>query len=205
MRRIIKREEDGENRIVIPDIRIIRSSRRTISIQIDENLQLTVRAPLRMPDSAVRKFIGEKRPWIEKNMRRMKERQEALKAEPEEVLTAEELRELAKEALQFIPERVSFYARIIGVNYGRITIRNQRTRWGSCSGAGNLNFNCLLMLTPPEIIDYVVVHELCHRLEMNHSPYFWAEVERVLPDYKKRRKWLKDNGEKIMRRISPLL
>ena len=205
MRRIIKREEDGENRIVTPDIRIIRSSRRTISIQIDENLQLTVRAPLRMPDSAVRKFIAEKTPWIEKNMRRMKERQEALKAEPEEVLTAEELRELAKEALQFIPERVSFYARIIGVNYGRITIRNQRTRWGSCSGAGNLNFNCLLMLTPPEIIDYVVVHELCHRLEMNHSPYFWAEVERVLPDYKKRRKWLKDNGEKIMRRISPLL
>lgn len=205
MRRIIKREEDGENRIVTPDIRIIRSSRRTISIQIDENLQLTVRAPLRMPDSAVRKFIGEKTPWIEKNMRRMKERQEALKAEPEEVLTAEELRELAKEALRFIPERVSFYARIIGVNYGRITIRNQRTRWGSCSGAGNLNFNCLLMLTPPEIIDYVVVHELCHRLEMNHSPYFWAEVERVLPDYKKRRKWLKDNGEKIMRRISPLL
>lgn len=201
MRWIIKREEDGENRIVTPDIRIIRSSRRTISIQIDENLQLTVRAPLRMPDSAVRKFIGEKRPWIEKNMRRMKERQEALKAEPEEVLTAEELRELAKEALRFIPERVSFYARIIGVNYGRITIRNQRTRWGSCSSRGNLNFNCLLMLTPPEIIDYVIVHELCHRREMNHSPLFWREVEKVLPDYKRRRKWLKDNGERIMCRM----
>ncbi len=67
--------------------------------------------------------------------------------------------------------------------------------------SGNLNFNCLLMLAPPEIIDYVIVHELCHRREMNHSPLFWQEVERVLPDYKRRRKWLKDNGERIMRRM----
>ncbi len=202
MRRIIKKEEDGENRWIASDIRIVRSRRKTISIQIDENLQLTVRAPLRMPDSAVRKFIEERADWIEKNMRKMMERQEALKVEPEDILTAEELRGLAKEAAEYIPGRVFFYARLIGVSYGRITIRNQRTRWGSCSGAGNLNFNCLLMLTPPEITDYVVVHELCHRLEMNHSPRFWAEVERVLPDYRRRRKWLKDNGEKIMRRIS---
>lgn len=202
MRRIIKKEEDGENRWIASDIRIVRSRRKTISIQIDENLQLTVRAPLRMPDSAVRKFIEERADWIEKNMRKMTERQEALKVEPEDILTAEELRGLAKEAAEYIPGRVFFYARLIGVSYGRITIRNQRTRWGSCSGAGNLNFNCLLMLTPPEITDYVVVHELCHRLEMNHSPRFWAEVERVLPDYRRRRKWLKDNGEKIMRRIS---
>lgn len=202
MRRIIKKEEDRENRWIASDIRIVRSRRKTISIQIDENLQLTVRAPLRMPDSAVRKFIEERADWIEKNMRKMMERQEALKVEPEDILTAEELRGLAKEAAEYIPGRVFFYARLIGVSYGRITIRNQRTRWGSCSGAGNLNFNCLLMLTPPEITDYVVVHELCHRLEMNHSPRFWAEVERVLPDYRRRRKWLKDNGEKIMRRIS---
>ncbi len=202
LRRIIKREEDGENRWIPSDIRIIRSRRKTISIQIDEDLLLTVRAPLRMPDSAVRKFIGERTDWIEKNMRKMMERQEALKAEPEDILTAEELRGLAEEAAEYIPGRVAIYASLIGVSCGRITIRNQRTRWGSCSSAGNLNFNCLLMLMPPEIIDYVVVYELCHRLEMNHSPYFWAEVERVLPDYRKRRKWLRDNGEKIMRRIS---
>ena len=76
------------------------------------------------------------------------------------------------------------------MTYGRITIRAQRSRWGSCSSKGNLNFNCLLMLTPSEIRDYVVVHELCHRIELNHSAYFWAEVARILPDYKECRKWL---------------
>lgn len=121
--------------------------------------------------------------------------------EKEELLTVKELRNLARDAAAYIPERVSFYASLMDVSYGRITIRNQKSRWGSCSSKGNLNFNCLLMLAPLEIIDYVVVHELCHRREMNHSPLFWREVEKVLPDYKKRRKWLKDNGEKLMRRM----
>lgn len=184
------------------DIRIIRSRRKTISIQIDENLRITVRAPLRMKEAAIQTFIEERSEWIEKHLEKMRERQEELQNEQAEQLTLSELRALAEDAVSYIPGRVSFYAREIGVNYGRITIRNQKSRWGSCSSEGNLNFNCLLMLTPAEVIDYVVVHELCHRLEMNHSRYFWAEVERILPDYKKRRKWLKDNGDKIMRRMT---
>lgn len=184
------------------DIRIIRSRRKTISIQIDENLRITVRAPLRMKDAAIQTFIEERSEWIERHLEKMRERQEELQTEQAEQLTLSELRALAEDAVSYIPGRVSFFAREIGVNYGRITIRNQKSRWGSCSSEGNLNFNCLLMLTPAEVIDYVVVHELCHRLEMNHSRYFWAEVERILPDYKKRRKWLKDNGEKIMRRMT---
>lgn len=184
------------------DIRIIRSRRKTISIQIDENLRITVRAPLRMKDAAIQTFIEERSEWIERHLEKMRERQEELQTEQAEQLTLSELRALAEDAVSYIPGRVSFFAREIGVNYGRITIRNQKSRWGSCSSEGNLNFNCLLMLTPAEVIDYVVVHELCHRLEMNHSRYFWTEVERILPDYKKRRKWLKDNGEKIMRRMT---
>ena len=101
-----------------------------------------------------------------------------------------------------IPGRVAHFAPLVGVTYGRITVRNQRTRWGSCSSKGNLNFNCLLMLAPPGILDYVVVHELCHRKEMNHSPKFWAEVAKVMPDYKERQKWLRTEGSSIMRRMT---
>ena len=100
-----------------------------------------------------------------------------------------------------IPDRVRHFAPMVGVTYGRITIRNQRSRWGSCSGKGNLNFNCLLMLTPSFCLDYVVVHELCHRLEMNHSPAFWAQVERVLPDYRKSRDWLKEHEKELIGRL----
>ena len=100
-----------------------------------------------------------------------------------------------------LPERTAYFARLLNVTYGRITIRSQRTRWGSCSAAGNLNFNCLLMLTPGEIRDYVVVHELCHRKELNHSARFWNLVEEVLPDYRTRRQWLKDHGGSLIARL----
>ena len=103
--------------------------------------------------------------------------------------------------MQIIPEKVKHYAALVGVAYGRITIRNQRTRWGSCSGKGNLNFNCLLVLFPDEVIDSVVVHELCHRKHMNHSSAFWKEVEAIMPDYKDKRKWLNTCGEDIMNRM----
>ncbi len=106
-------------------------------------------------------------------------------------ITEKEITELKKQAKKYIPGRVAHYAEQMQVDYGRIAIRCQKTRWGSCSQKGNLNFNCLLMELPPEIIDYVVVHELCHRLQMNHSGKFWAEVEKVLPDYRERRRWLK--------------
>ncbi len=183
------------------EIQVIRSSRKSIGLQIDENLLVTVRAPYRMSDREVKRFLEEKSSWIEKHMQKIKDRLESEEQEPAEKMTMEEIRKLADEALKYIPERVAFYAPMVGVNYGRITIRNQRSRWGSCSSKGNLNFNCLLMLTPPEVIDYVVVHELCHRLEMNHSPAFWKEVEKIMPDYKSRRKWLRENGNRIMRRM----
>ena len=83
------------------------------------------------------------------------------------------------------------------VDYNRIAVRAAKTRWGSCSAQGNLNFHWKLVLMPPEILDYVVVHELAHRKEMNHSQRFWAEVERILPDYKARRKWLKEFGSQV--------
>ena len=110
-----------------------------------------------------------------------------------------EIDELMREARRVIPERVAFFAPLAGVDYGKITIRCQKTRWGSCTSKGNLNFNCLLMLAPPEILDSVVVHELCHRKQMNHSKKFYEEVLRVMPDYRVRQKWLREHGAELLK------
>ena len=108
---------------------------------------------------------------------------------------------MAQKAMEIIPQRVKYYAQLLGVTYGRITIRNQKTKWGSCSASGNLNFNCLLMSAPQEVLDSVIVHELCHRLYMNHSKDFYAAVYRIFPDYGKWNKWLKDNGNLLIQRM----
>ena len=179
-------------------VKVVRADRRTISIQIKAD-GIYVRAPFRMSDAEIEFFLDSKSDWIRKHLRMVAERNaEAKNLQP---YTYEEIRDLAAKALQAIPERVQYYAAIIGVDYGNITIRNQRTRWGSCSSKGNLNFNCLLMLLPDEIIDSVVVHELCHRKHMNHSPQFYAEVEKVFPDYQRCHRWLKENGGIYLSRL----
>ena len=178
---------------------IKRSNRKTLAIQITPDAQVLVRAPYRMSDSVINEFLRQKERWISSHLEKMLQKKEACEQLPR--LSYKDIQKLADQALQLIPQRVAYYAPLVGVTYGRITIRNQKTRWGSCSAKGNLNFNCLLMLAPPEVMDYVVVHELCHRKEMNHSPRFWAEVERILPDYKVRRKWLKDHGNSLIARM----
>lgn len=175
---------------------LIRSARRTIAVEI-RNGKVIVRAPLRMSKVEIERFVASKTDWINKHLEASKQRQSV----PVQPFTTVEIQQLADAALLDIPQRVRKYAAIIGVTVGRITIRNQKTRWGSCSSKGNLNFNCLLMLCPEDVRDYVVVHELCHRKELNHSPCFWNEVARVMPDYAVRRKWLKDNGAALIRRL----
>lgn len=176
---------------------LIRSRRKTIAIEIDNNARLVVRAPMRAPKYAIDRFIDEKDAWIRKHIAIVKERME--KAAAIEPVGRWELRDLGEEALRVIPVKVRHYAQVLGVTYGRITIRNQKTLWGSCSSKGNLNFNCMLMKTPEHIQDYVVVHELCHRKEMNHSKQFWTLVESVIPDYRECRKWLKEEGSLYLR------
>ena len=180
------------------DVEIVRSARRTVSVEIRPDGAVLVRAPYRMSQGQIRTFLDEKRSWIEKHRRLMAARQADRARIP--ALTAEEMRALAARAKADFSARVARYAPAVGVTVGRITIRSQKTRWGSCSSRGNLNFNCLLMLAPPQVRDYVVVHELCHRRQMNHSPRFWAEVERVMPDYRPWRAWLKENGAALMAR-----
>lgn len=180
------------------NVNIIYSARKSIAIELRPD-GITVRAPKGMPRRDINAFLESKRGWIEKHLVKMQERKEAL--EQVKPFTREEIHELADKALAAIPEKVKKYAPIVGVTYGRITIRNQRSRWGSCSSKGNLNFNCLLMLFPEEVINYVVVHELCHRKHMNHSAAFYAEVERVFPEYRKCQKWLKENGGLYLSRL----
>ncbi len=177
------------------EFEVVRSSRKSMAVEIKVN-KLIIRAPLQATDEDVNRFMLQNKKWIETHLAKTMERERV--RENRHKLTREELVALADRALQVIPERVAHYAPLIGVTYGRITIRNQRSRWGSCSSKGNLNFNCLLMLTPPEVIDSVVVHELCHRKEMNHSDKFYAEVLRVFPSYWEQDKWLKENGEILM-------
>ena len=180
-------------------VKIIRSDRRSISLEITPAGEVLVRAPRRMPEAEIRHFVKEKSSWLTKHLAK----READKAvlQNEGFFTDAEIVRLTKLAKKIIPEKVAYFARVMGVTYGRIAIRKQKTKWGRCSRDGNLNFNCLLMMAPPEVLDYVVVHELCHRLEMNHSAKFWAEVERVLPEYRMPRKWLKDHGGALMMRM----
>ena len=182
------------------EIRVVRSSRRTLSASVGADGSITVRAPLRLPEAEIRRFLHEK-------SARLCELLERRSAEDEKVralspLTAAELSALADEAVRVIPERVQHYAAMLGVSYGKITVRNQKTRWGSCSAEGSLSFNCLLMLAPREVLDSVVVHELCHRLEMNHSARFYAAVYRVFPDYDRCHWWLRENGSLLLRRMT---
>lgn len=180
------------------DISIVRSDRRTVSIEIRRS-GIVVRAPLGMSDREIEQLIESKKAWIEKHLERISE--QAQKAEELPPLTHEELRALGEKAVRDLPGRVAHYAAVIGVDYGRITIRSQRTLWGSCSGKGNLSFNCLLMLMPDDVIDSVVVHELCHRKHPNHSPRFYAEVEKAFPDYRRCHQWLKEHGGEYLKRL----
>ena len=179
-------------------VEVKRSKRKTLSLEVRRDGTVLVRAPMKTAAASIRAFVEKNTAWIEK------QRQKLAAAPKTEALSEQELASLRRAAKQWLPQRAACFEPIVGVSYGDITIRCQKTKWGSCSSKGNLNFNLLLMLAPPEVVDYVVVHELCHRLEMNHSPRFWANVARVLPDYAQRRKWLKEHGAALMARAGNL-
>ncbi len=186
------------NRSII--VQIVRSKRRTLGLQIKGSGEVIARVPERLPDREIVRFLNQHENWIFRKAASQKHRADnrtGTGAKPYSDLTAAERRQIQKK----FEEKAAYYAKKMGVTFERITIKNQKTRWGSCSAKGNLNFNCLLMLTPPEVIDSVVVHELCHRKEMNHSRSFYAEVIKAFPEYRKWDKWLKENGRNILMRV----
>ncbi len=185
---------------IIAPIEVFRSMRKTLEVEVSSDGRIIVRSPARLSEAEIEDFILSKADRLEKYLRESaKRRKELSSLKP---FTAEEINEMADKALKIIPERVRYYAPLIGVTYGKITIRNQKTRWGSCSAKGNLSFNCLLTAMPPDVLDSVVVHELCHLKQMNHSKDFYSEVYRVFPEYDRWTKWLKENGRDYIIRMT---
>lgn len=176
---------------------LIRSKRRSISITVKPGGKIIIRAPKLIPQTAILSFVYEKSAWILSNYEKQKDiiPQNKCAAKDSATLALEKrYREAAKE---YIPKRVAYYHTMTGGHYEKICIRDQQTRWGSCSARGTLSFNFRLMMAPPRVLDYVVVHELCHLTHMNHSKDFWQMVESILPDYRIYRKWLKENGHTL--------
>ncbi len=189
-------------------------------MQVCPDGSVVVRSPLRTSRREIERVLSIHMDWILRTQKRMQARRLRDEAQRQAyasadaagqkapdgwswILTPPEIASLKQQASPVFAERTARYAPLVGprgVTWNRITIRCQKTRWGSCSSRGNLSFNCLLLLAPPAVLDYVVVHELCHRLHMDHSPAFWQEVERVLPDCRDCERWLKKNGRDLMKR-----
>lgn len=173
------------------------SFRKSLTIQVKKDGTVLVRCPYTLTIPALYDYIDKKADWIYETYQRVMENAcPPLTAEQEKQLVLAE-KKFRKAAKEYIPQRVAYYQKYTGGSYTSITIRDQKSRWGSCSSRGTLSFNYRLMLAPPEILDYVVVHELCHLSHMNHSKEFWLMVESILPDYRTSKRYLKEHGHEL--------
>lgn len=178
---------------------IVRSDRKTLSVSIQPDCTIAVRAPRSVSNSQIRRFLVEKQHWLITKYLETKQKQEAIPcSDLTDTQRAALTRRYIDAAKEYFPKRVAYFHQFTGGTYSRITIRDQKTRWGSCSSKGTLSFNWRLMLAPPAILDYVVVHELCHLRHMDHSPAFWQAVGEVFPDYASARKWLRKHGQELV-------
>lgn len=163
---------------------LIQRPRRSVTITVKQDGRVVVLAPPQVELSAVERFVREKEEWIRRSVCRMK----AQAAEKKYIyLSKEQVCGFREQARSLLKNKVEAYARQMSVSVGSVRVNRAASRWGSCSAAGNLNFSYRLLFVPEELQDYVVVHELAHRREMNHSSRFWSVVEQTMPDYRERR------------------
>ena len=170
---------------------VVYSSRKTLALQVKTDGEVTVRAPFRTSKREIARFVLDNSEWIQRALERAEKRKSNLPEYPE---SEEEIACLKALAKRVIPPKVEYYSALLGVKPERVSINRAKTRFGSCSAKNTLNFSCYLMLFDEKAVDYVVVHELCHIKEKNHSPRFYALVESVMPDYKQRQKILRGNN-----------
>lgn len=159
--------------------------RKNVSITV-KNGRLIIKAPIGTSRSTIEKIVHKHYEWIQNRMKRDEEKRRL-----ESSLTDEDIKKLKKRAKEILTEKTAYYAAIMGLSYAKVKINSAKTRFGSCSSNGNINYSYRLILYPERAIDYVVVHELAHLREMNHSDNFYKVVAEVLPDYKARRELLK--------------
>lgn len=155
------------------------SSSKHIRILIRPGGKIIVTAPKHIPLFLLRQIVKSKAPWIENQLNAMPQK------------PSNDYKLHKDRAFDLVTMRLAFFNTHYGFQYKRVSIRNQSTRWGSCSNKGTLCFNYKIVNLPSELVDYLVVHELCHLKEHNHSPRFWALVGQTIPDYKDRKKQLK--------------
>jgi predicted metal-dependent hydrolase len=168
----------------------IHPTSRYLRIRIQPGGEVVVTVPKNVNSSVIEKFLQDKNDWIQKKVKLMEQYPKTTKV----TLSRKEVAALKIKALSFAQERLAYFNEKYGYKWNTVTIRKQKTRWGSCSRKGNLNFNYKIALLPKRLADYIVVHELCHLGEFNHSDKFWTLVARTIPDYKERRKELKTKG-----------
>lgn len=174
--------------------RLIRSRRKTLAICVDKEGKVIVRAPLGMAQSRIAAFLEEKAAWIEaavKKQRQAASERKRICLTPKQVMLAK------KEAQEDLARRCRAFEPLLGVCCHAVKVNGAKSRWGSCNSKGTIHFTYRLWFAPEPLRDYVVVHELAHLIEMNHSERFWKQVERVMPDYRKRRLLLKEFQQQV--------
>ncbi len=168
------------------DYEIIYTKRKTLCLQVKRDGRVVIRCPYRTSKERIEAFYNSHIDWVKRKLEINKNRMVPLGE-----LDKSEVEELKKKAWEYIPTRVEYFAKIMGVTPSNVSINQAKTRFGSCSSKKRLNFSCNVMRYPSEAIDYVIVHELAHIKELNHSKRFWTIVESVMPDYKERQRLLK--------------
>ena len=163
------------------EIKVVRSKTNYIRIKVQPCGRVTATIPNYATLISLKALINKNRKSIQKN----------IDALPEFISYSEDqIKEIRKKAKEYLPARVEYLAKQHGFRYSKLSFRNQKTRWGSCSSDNNISLNIALILMRPELIDYVILHELTHTIEKNHSQAFWSKLGEYCPDYKKLRKEL---------------
>ncbi|MFC1755907.1 M48 family metallopeptidase [Patescibacteria group bacterium] len=172
------------------NVEVIRSKRKSISIRVTDEGVVVIRAPKKVSEQSINKFIRKSEKWIDKKLVDMNLQNSKL---DDYQFTKKQINSFKKRAKVTIKDRLDELSIEVGIKYNTFRLSGAKKRWGSCSNKRTVSINWRLILAPPEIIDYVIIHELIHLKHMNHSKRFWKEVQKHIPDYKEKRKWLNEN------------